>query len=71
MAANKVIATGVAQYHVQDAHGNRIVLAQPPGSANVTIGLLNQSLGGVVLTKQNVADLLAALTAFSNTGSLS
>jgi hypothetical protein len=71
MAANKVVATGVPQYHIQDAHGNRIILAQPVGSANVTIGALNQSLGGIVLTKQNVADLLAALTAFSTSGTLS
>ncbi len=69
MAANKVTVTGLVQYHVLDAHNNRLIVAQPAGSANITIGWL----GGtpVVLTKTNASDLLTALTNFSNTGLLS
>jgi hypothetical protein len=68
MAANKVTATGLTQYHIIDSHNNRLILAQAPGSASVTIG----GLGGatVVLTKQNVTDLLPGLTNFSNNGLL-
>jgi hypothetical protein len=68
MAAQKTTDRGT-MYVVQDAHGNKTALTTGAPTfigANPTI-----TLGGLTLTKQNVADLLPALTAFSTTGVLS
>jgi hypothetical protein len=55
-------------YHVDDPHGNSLVLRKQPNSSNVTLG---GAANFVVLSRQNVTDLLVALTVFSNTGTLS
>jgi hypothetical protein len=68
MAAQKTSDRGTT-YIVQDAHGNKTMLTAGAPSfvgSNPTI-----TLGGLTLTKQNVADLLPALTAFSTSGVLS
>ena len=68
MAAQKTTDRGTA-YHVQDAHGNKTTLTAGAPTfigSNPTI-----TLAGLTLTKQNVADLLPALTAFSTSGVLS
>lgn len=68
MAAAKTQDAAGVKFHFTDAHGNHAALQQLPGAATVQVA----SNGAVAtLTKQNVTDLLSALTAFSNTGVLS
>jgi hypothetical protein len=62
------VALAGAQYHVQSANDNHIILRQLPGSANIRLGSASIY---VDLTQANIADLLPALTAFSLTGVLS
>lgn len=85
MTAQKSIApaTGGVQYVVTDAFGNLVMLdtANPPQAlsgpavfqpATKTISLGFGSYGNaIVLTQQNVIDLLVPLTGFANTGILS
>jgi hypothetical protein len=68
MAALKTTLPGVGtpQLHVTDPQGNHVVVQHV--GANITIGTASTF---VVLSKQNVTDILASLTAFSNTGQLS
>jgi hypothetical protein len=68
MAALKTTLPGVGtpQLHVTDPQGNHVVV-QHVGT-NIMIGTASTF---VVLSKQNVTDILTSLTAFSNTGQLS
>ncbi len=66
MAAIKTSDTGT-KYHVADANGNHTIFQSgPAGSMRITSGGIN-----IDLSKQNISDLLPALTAFANTGVLS
>jgi hypothetical protein len=69
MAAAKTrsSASVTPQYHVTDAYGNHVVLQHLGYTGNVTLGSASEF---VVLTQQGAADLLAAFTAFANTGVL-
>jgi hypothetical protein len=70
MAATKTVDQGVA-YHVTDPSNNHITVAQD--TKGITAQTVTVKMGGASLTlsKQNAIDLLAALTAFANTGTLS
>lgn len=68
MAAQKTTDRGTL-YFVQDAHGNNATVKQ--GAPTFVGNNPTIIVGGVALTKQAVADLLPALTAFANTGVLS
>jgi hypothetical protein len=66
MAVQKTTDRGGTVYFLQDAHGNNVSVKQSAPTfigANPTI-----TLAGVTLTRQNVIDLLPALTAFANSG---
>jgi hypothetical protein len=68
MTANKVgprASASTPTYHVDDSNGNHIVLRQV--GATLRIGT---AADYVDLTRQNVIDLLPALTAFSTSGIL-
>jgi hypothetical protein len=70
MAAIKTMASSnqsAPQYHTTDAHNNHIALVALGSTGNITLGSASNFL---VLNKQAVADLLAALTAYSTTGVL-
>jgi hypothetical protein len=69
MAANKTQSSSSAspQYHVTDPHGNHMVLQALGSTGNITIGTATNF---AVLSRQNAADLLAAFTAFANTGAI-
>jgi hypothetical protein len=56
-------------YSVSDAHGNTVSLKQ--GQPSFVGGAPTINLGGVVLTKQAMIDLLPALTAFAASGVVS
>ena len=56
-------------YSVSDAHGNQVALKQ--GQPSFVGAQPTVTIGGLVLTKQAVIDLLPALTAFANSGVVS
>ena len=72
MAAIKA-ASGVTSYQVADTHGNPVVLKQAQASPIDKSATVSLTQGGhiITLTKQNISDLLAALTGFAGTGLLS
>jgi hypothetical protein len=53
-------------YSVSDAHGNQVTIKQ--GQPSFVGGAPTITIGGLVLTKQAVIDLLPALTTFSTSG---
>jgi hypothetical protein len=61
------LGNGTATHAVTDPYGNAIVLKQhgAPANAVATVGTASNF---IVLSQQNVTDLLTALAAFSATG---
>jgi hypothetical protein len=69
MPAIKSTATVGTTYSVSDPHGNQVSLKQ--GQPSFVGGAPTIIIGGLSLTKQNVIDLLPALTIFANSGVVS
>jgi hypothetical protein len=57
---------GPPQLHITDPQGNHVIVQHI--GANITIGTASNF---AILSKQNVSDILASLTAFANTSQLS
>ena len=72
MAAIKA-SSGPTSYQIADTHGNPVVLKQAQASPIDKSATISLTQGGhiITLTKQNISDLLAALTAFAASGVLS
>jgi hypothetical protein len=69
MAAGKTVVGGV-QFHVTDLSNNHITLAQTLPQQLLQVLTLTGGGAELTLSKQNVLDLLAPLTAFANSGVL-
>jgi hypothetical protein len=69
MAAAKTTtgALGSTTYHITDANNNHLTV-QPASTNPLNITIMSSDGNKVVLTRQNVTDILPALTVFSTTG---
>jgi hypothetical protein len=61
---------GGTRYHVSDPSGNHVVISGIAPQTGAGPSTLRFDRGGnmIILSQQNIIDLLPALTAFANTG---
>lgn len=82
MAAIKTTAIGIEaapRYHVQDIHGNHVVLKQitqsqatpnAPNTVAVNALVIENGATRIVLSQQNATDIATAISGFGSGGSL-